>query len=137
MKTNFEHSSLQVILPKEKVSLLRRIRLCLYSPKMFSKIFQDKQFLFYLKKTEVMFSKSWRISRDRFLYKHLQTFFRLNAGLLQYLILPNRFCAYCVIMGYPRIFNANLRLILVLCYHRNRWLHCIQILYDNLFHATN
>ena len=32
-----------------------------------------------------VFSQSWRISRDRFLYKHLQTFFRLNAGLLQYL----------------------------------------------------
>ena len=35
-----------------------------------------------------------------------------------------------IIMEFPRIFNANLRL-------RNRWLHYIQTWWDNLLHATD
>ena len=38
-------------------------------------------------------------------------------------------------MEFPRIFNANLRLIWAKCYLRNRWLHCIQTWYGNLFHT--
>ena len=40
-------------------------------------------------------------------------------------------------MEFPRIFNANLRLIWAKCYLRNRWLHCIQTWYDNLFRTTD
>ena len=40
-------------------------------------------------------------------------------------------------MDFPRIFNANLRLIWAKCYLKNRWLHCIQTCIVNILHTTD
>ena len=40
-------------------------------------------------------------------------------------------------MGFPRIFNVNLRLIWAKCYLRNGWLHCIQTWCANLLPTTD
>mgnify|MGYP001797828120 CR=1 FL=1 len=44
---------------------------------------------------------------------------------------------YHIIMEFPTIFNANLRLIWAECFLRNSLSHCIQVSCDNLLYATD